>query len=57
MLKEKELIDWCWDNLEFYDSPDTWEDTYIVDIINGYYSFCHTKDDKNNKLFSNKRYV
>ncbi len=46
MLKEKELIDWCWENLEFYNSPETWEDTYIVDILNGYRCLCKTKEGK-----------
>ncbi len=44
MINKKELIEWCWLNLEFYNNPETWEDTYIIDILNGYNGNCHTKD-------------
>mgnify|MGYP004479780981 CR=1 FL=1 len=36
MINKEKLIEWCWDNLEFYNCPESWEDTYIVDILNGY---------------------
>ena len=42
----KKLIEWCWENLEFYNSPDNWKDTYIVDIINNYKGYCYTKNGK-----------
>ena len=46
MLKKDELINWCWENLEFNNCPDDWTDTYIVDILNGYNNTCHTKSGK-----------
>lgn len=46
MLNKEKLIDWCWLNLEFTNGPENWEDTYIIDIINGYDGRCHTKDRK-----------
>lgn len=42
----KKLIEWCWLNLEFYNNPESWEDTYIIDILNGYNGTCYTKDGK-----------
>ena len=44
MLRKKELIDWCWENLMFDNCPKTWENTYIVDIINGYKGTCRKHD-------------
>jgi len=44
MINKKKLIDWSWENLEFYNCPETWEDTYIIDILNGYNGNCCTKD-------------
>lgn len=46
MLNKDALIEWTWINLEFTNCPDTWEDTYIVDIINGYNGNCHTNEGK-----------
>lgn len=46
MLNKDALIEWGWINLEFYNNPDSWEDTYIIDIINGYNGNCHTKTGK-----------
>lgn len=42
MLNKERLIEWAWTNLEFTNCPENWEDTYIVDIINGYNGDCHT---------------
>lgn len=46
MINKEELIEWCWLNLEFYNCPESWEDTYIIDILNGYNGTCYTKDGK-----------
>lgn len=43
MNKEK-LINWCWENLKFNNNPESWEDTYIVDILNGYNGACYDYD-------------
>ena len=40
----KKMVDWCWDNLEFNNCPDSWLDTEIVDIVNGCRGTAHTKD-------------
>lgn len=45
-IREKELIDWAWSNLQFYNSPESWEDTYITDILEGYKGTCYTNDGK-----------
>lgn len=42
-LKRKELIEWCWYNLEFTNNPVNWEDTYIIDIINGFSGMARRK--------------
>lgn len=49
-LKRKELIEWCWCNLEFTNAPENWEDTYIIDIINGYSGMARKAE--NSKLIS-----
>lgn len=36
MINKEKLIEWAWCNLEFYNAPENWEETYIVDILNGY---------------------
>ena len=36
MINKEKLIEWCWNNLEFYNAPENWEETYIIDILNGY---------------------
>lgn len=41
MLNKQDLIDWCWLNLEFDNDPETWEDTYIIDILSGYNGYCY----------------
>lgn len=46
MLNKEKLIEWAWLNLEFTNSPETWEDTYIIDILNGYNGDCHTNEGK-----------
>lgn len=45
-LKEKELIEWAWLNLQFNNSPFDWRETFIEDIINGYKGQCYTNDGK-----------
>lgn len=40
------LIDWCWINLQFDNSPETWRDTFIDDILNGYNGNAHMHDRK-----------
>lgn len=45
-MENKKLIEWCLDNLEFNNNADNWEDTCIIDIINGYSGSCHTKEGK-----------
>lgn len=45
-LRKEELIEWCWEHLQFDNCPEAWEDTYIVDILNGYNNDCHTTDGK-----------
>lgn len=42
----KKLIEWCWNNLSFDNDPETWRNTYIIDILNGYNGDCHGKDGK-----------
>lgn len=46
MLNKEMLIEWCWYNLQFYNNPADWTDTYIIDIINGYQGSCHGNDGK-----------
>lgn len=36
ILKKNELVDWCWEHLEFNNCPENWTETYIVDILEGY---------------------
>lgn len=45
-LKKDELIEWCWFNLAFDNCPNSWEDTYIEDILNGYRGTCHNHEGK-----------
>ena len=45
-MKKEELIEWCWVNLQFDNCPESWEDTYIADILNGYQGNCHNHDGK-----------
>lgn len=45
-MKKEELIEWCWVNLQFDNCPESWKDTYIVDILNGYQGNCHNHDGK-----------
>lgn len=62
-LRMRELIDWAWLNLHFYNSPESWEETYIVDILNGYKGICYTNDgkvityEKVRSMFEQKEYV
>ena len=42
----EELVNWCWLNLQFDNCPETWQDTYIIDIIKGYQGNCYTHDGK-----------
>lgn len=42
----EELVNWCWLNLQFNNCPESWEDTFIIDIIKGYQGNCHTHDGK-----------
>lgn len=46
MINEEKLINWCWCNLQFYNNPENWEDTFIIDILRGYQGTCHTVHDK-----------
>lgn len=46
MLNEEKLIEWCWENLNFSNNPNSWEETFITDILNGYNGDCHTSDGK-----------
>lgn len=46
MINKEKLVEWCWENLEFNNNPETWEDTYIVDILNNCNGDCHTKEGK-----------
>lgn len=46
MLNKEKLIEWGWTNLSFNNCPENWEETYIVDILNGYNGDCHTNDGK-----------
>ena len=48
-MDKNNLIMWAWNNLEFYNCPESWEDTYIIDILNGYNGTCH---DVNGKVYS-----
>lgn len=45
-MKNEKIIEWCIQNLEFNNNPESWEDTYIIDIINGYNGTCYTKNGK-----------
>lgn len=45
-MKKENLIEWCFENLEFTNCPNDWTKTYIVDILNGYQGTCHSKDGK-----------
>ena len=46
MINKEKLIIWCWENLQFYNAPENWEETYIIDILNGYNNTCYTNEDK-----------
>ena len=48
-MDKNKLITWAWNNLEFYNCPESWEETYIIDILNGYNGTCH---DVNGKVYS-----
>ena len=41
MIDKNSLIDWCWCNIQFNNTPETWQDTCVVDILNGYNGSCH----------------
>lgn len=62
-IREKELINWAWLNLEFYNSPEDWQDTYITDILEGCKGTCYTNDGKAityeeiRNMFEQKEYV
>lgn len=45
-MNEQKLIKWCWENLRFYNCPTTWEDTYIIDILNGYNGTCYNHEGR-----------
>lgn len=45
-LKREELIEWCWENLQFDNDPETWEDTYIIDILENYQGTARKADGK-----------
>ena len=44
MISKEKLIKWCWENLQFYNAPKNWEDTYIIDILSSYNGTCHKVD-------------
>lgn len=44
MIDKDNLVKWCWYNLQFNNVPETWQDTYIEDILNGYNGSCHDSD-------------
>ena len=46
MINKEKLIEWCWNNLTFTNTPENWEETYIVDILNGYKGTCYTNEGK-----------
>lgn len=46
MINKEKLIKWCWNNLQFYNNPESWEETYIIDILNGYNGNCHDVNEK-----------
>lgn len=46
MINKEKLVKWCWENLEFYNNPENWEDTFITDILEGYNGNCHTVEGK-----------
>lgn len=46
MINEEKLKFWCFQNLTFNNNPKDWNDTYIVDILNGYNGTCYATDGK-----------
>ena len=42
MLDIEKLKTWSWENLQFNNNPENIEDTYIIDIVNGYSGTCYT---------------
>lgn len=46
MLNKEKLKEWAWDNLKFNNCPENIDDTYILDIINGYQGNCHDHSGK-----------
>lgn len=62
-LREKELIEWAWLNLQFYKSPENWQETYITDILAGCKGSCYKNDGKVityeeiRTMFEQKEYV
>lgn len=44
MINEEKLKFWCFQNLTFNNNPKDWNDTYIVDILNGYDGTCYATD-------------
>lgn len=43
-MNKQDLINWCWENLQFNNDPENWKDTFIIDIINGYNGICYDKE-------------
>lgn len=43
-IDKEALIEWAWCNLRFTNDPESWEDTYIEDILNGYNNSCYDND-------------
>jgi hypothetical protein len=62
-LREKELIEWAWLNLQFYNSPENWQETYITDILADCKGSCYKNDGKVityeeiRTMFEQKEYV
>lgn len=48
-IKIQKLIKWCWENLQFYNNPESWKESYIQDIVNDYQGNTY---DKNGKSWS-----
>lgn len=43
-MNKNKLITWAWNNLRFDNCPENWDETYIIDILNGYDGVCHDVD-------------
>lgn len=52
MINEEKLKFWCFQNLTFNNNPKDWNDTYIVDILNGYDGTCYAT---NGEVFTYKQ--